>query len=180
MNPTSTGWIFLAGDYWACIKDTRTLALRHGLIWYSGRPNEAGPHPGDRLLLAFRRERTSFVPLSMFEAMSAAEVNAEWPGPPYSGCVGVIPEDRRAEYLRARPGRGGAGYKEWANRTFRALTVSPIDPFSEYWERSGAGPHDFPAELCFTLSTAPKRSKYLAQFDPEMFAAPIPPGRFHP
>jgi uncharacterized membrane protein YgcG len=190
-------WLFLASDYAACIRDTRALALKHGLVWFSS-IQIAPPLPGDRLLLAFKLPRQRlFVPLAKFvvEAREARGLETTRGKTP---TLAELPEDLRGDFQDAARGSGhGTGYNTRGRTSNPVLCVATVDSFDEVWSggsgesggsggsrsggSSGPGPHWFPDELKFGLAEDAELDRpYVVRFSPDLLSAPLLPGRFHP
>jgi hypothetical protein len=175
-------YIYFASDTLACARDTRALALAHGLIWRPRSQNLYQLQAGDHLLLVFwKRQVQRFVPLARFKARAAAADRGEQPCQA-GDCYCVIPQRIRQQFLNAAPGQNsGHGYTAVENARFTAICIErlrPSDAVDQIWQNVGHGPHDLPGvQYRYGWQYIPRQA--LLPFSAQRLAPRILPANMH-
>ena len=127
MRNPNPPYIYFASDSLACIRDTRGLALTHGLIWRPLNDSLYDLQPGDHLLLAFwMAAKRHFVPLARFKTRQLDAAQDEQPCQA-GACYCEIPAQILQAFLAAVPGQGGGhGYIAAENPGLTAICVEQL------------------------------------------------------
>src|SRR5206468_2895598 len=120
-------YIYFAGDSLTCVRDTRNLALAHGLIWRLLYPHLYQLQPRDRLLLVFWKTGEGFVPLVRFRTRAFDSARGEQPVAGWGDCYCALPAALQPDFLSAAPGVGGTGYTAAGNPEFTAICVEKLE-----------------------------------------------------
>jgi hypothetical protein len=174
-------YIYFAGDSLACVRDTRELALTHGLIWRKLYDSIYELEPGDHLLLVFWKAGEGFVPLARFQTRTSDRTRGEHPVAGWGSCYCVIPTQLQQDFLGAHPGVRGKGYTAADNPEVTAICVEKLeasDDVDAIWVGVAGGPHDLPVAHRYGWSGQTRPA--LQHFDSGRLVAPILPPQMRP